>query len=247
MNINEFKSVMNLFGGPLKTSLFVVEIGPLETGYISQGDLRFFCSAVDVPGFNLDTVPYKPQGFGMTEHITVGMSPDPLNCTFMLDSEHNVLSFFHEWIQKIINFNPTGGQFSEVNGMLPFEQGYKKDYSTIMSVKHYSSSDPNFFYKYTFYNVYPTLISGVNLNWADSEPFATTRVNFSYSGMSVNAALSGSPTLTGSRNVSFLEQLSQIGFYGYRQENPTPDNLQGTIDQLVNLNNTVNGLRRIFR
>ena len=232
-NINEFKSIINLYGGPAKTSLFVVEFGPINSGYISAGDLRFFCNSVDLPGFNLDLVPYKPQGFGMTEHIPVGFSPDQLNCIFMLDSDHNVVSFFHEWMQKIVNYDTTSGVFSEVNGALPFEQGYKKDYTTTMTVKHFSTEDPSFFYEYKFTDVYPALISGKSLSWADSEPYATMRINFSYSGFSVNAAVSGNTTSEGGRNASYLDQLNSVGFYGYKTSKQA-QNIQEAIDLFTN-------------
>jgi hypothetical protein len=186
-NISEFKSVMNKHGGPARTSLFEVVISdnsidgtPIGGSGITKSDLRFFCQSVSVPGVNLETTPYKPSGVGFSESMVMNSSPDALNCVFLLDSNHRVLTFFHNWITSVSNVSGRGG--TNARGLPMHQIEYKSSYAaTSMTVRHYSTHDPFNAYEFRYLEVYPTQVSTLELAWSQKDTPATITVNFSYS------------------------------------------------------------------
>jgi hypothetical protein len=224
---------MNKYGGPARRNLFVLEItaAPRNVNAIRPGDLRFFCQTVSVPGINYAVADYYPNGFGVRETITTSMQKDPFNAVFMLDSDHRVIRFFHQWMQTIINYNYSDGPFSQVDDMLPYEIAYRKDISCNITVKHFSTDDPGRYYEYTLYDAFPTQVSGVELSWADNDSFATATVNFTYSHMSTSSMISGSPTTRFSRGTGFLDFINRIGTSGQLiSQRSAPNSIQDAVN-----------------
>jgi hypothetical protein len=183
-NIREFKVTLDRYSGPAVNSLFVVEIAndSLSTDIrntMPSRDLRFFCQTVTVPGINLEVVPYRPSGIGFPEYMPMSSAPDTLNCVFMLDSDHKIITFFHRWINAIIGVGSgdVGSGSREIN--------YKTEYTVSMNIKHFSTFQKNNelasdYYEYKFYGVYPTQVGGITLSWND-KGVSTSSVNFTYS------------------------------------------------------------------
>jgi hypothetical protein len=185
-NISQFKSVMNRYGGPARTNLFEVLISATNTsgqtivpGVINQGDLRFFCQTVSVPGINIETAQYRPNGVGFPEFMPVNANPDQLNGVFLLDSNHRVLTFFHRWISSVVNVS--GSRGDSVNGLPRQQIEYKDRYAASeVTIRHYSTHDTSRFYECRYLGVYPTQVSSIDLGWATNDAPATITVNFSY-------------------------------------------------------------------
>ena len=185
-NISEFKSVMNRYGGPARTNLFEVLISATNTsgrtivpGIINPGDLRFFCQSASVPGINIETAQYRPNGVGFPEFMPVSASPDQLNGVFLLDSNHRVLTFFHRWISSVVNVS--GSRGDSVNGLPRHQIDYKDNYAASeVTIRHYSTHDTKRFYECKYLGVYPTQVSPIDLGWATNDSPATITVNFSY-------------------------------------------------------------------
>lgn len=197
-NINDFKSVMNKHGGPGRTSLFEVEITPTSIGgnvivpnVITTSDLRFFCQSVSVPGINLETAPYRSSGIGLPESMPMTIQPEALNAVFLLDSNHRVMTFFHRWINTVMN---VGGARGDNSFGLPMHQiEYKSVYAaSSMTIRHYSTYDPFNFYEFQYYGVYPTQVSNIDMSWSSKNEPATVTVNFSYSKMLYQGFKNGS-------------------------------------------------------
>lgn len=177
-NINEFKSRIDRFSGPILNSLFVVEIGSINIpDIISTNDLKFFCQAVTVPGINFELTQYRSKGVGFPEFMPVSAAPDTLNCTFMLDNDHRIVTFFHRWANSIINIGGSAG--ANASKLDSREINYKSNYTTSLSIKHFSIHDHSKFYKYDFEGVFPSQLGSQTLSWADST-VSTLTVNFSY-------------------------------------------------------------------
>jgi hypothetical protein len=182
-NINEFKSRINRHGGPSRTSLFSVRFSPINVpnNILSTDDLRFFCQTIAMPGINLELMPYRQGGIGYPEYMPMTSSPDSLNGVFMLDSNHRVMTFFHSWINSVINVSGAAGPSS--SGLEQKEIGYKENYTTTMEIDFYSAYDQFKFYRCTYSGVFPTQVGSLTLNWSDNDSIATLPVNFSYSKM----------------------------------------------------------------
>ena len=236
-NINDFKATIGLYGGPARNNLFVVEFTNTQSTFIGGADLRFFCQAAKLPGIDINSMDYKQQGFGLPQSMPMNLSPGALTSVFMLDSNHSILSFFHEWMQKVINYDVSGGILSQVNNRLPYEIGYKDDYVTNMVVKHYSSTNVNQYYEYIFYDVFPTQIDGVTLSWSDNDSYASVPVNFSYSGMNFKGAVRGTPTERFARGTGLLSHFNSLDFAQNIIQNSLPKSVQQAIDLYSRVNN----------
>jgi hypothetical protein len=184
-NINRFKSKMDSYGGPALTSLFVVEFYGTNSEFVDAESLRFFCKSVTVPGINFVTYDYNPRNFGMSESMPTGIASAQMNAVFMLDSQHRIMSFFHEWMLNINNYNAADG-FSTPNprspNQLPYEMNYKEDYAVSCSVRQFSTNSNEI--EYQTYDcdlrgVFPTEVSGATAAWESNEP-ASMSVNFSF-------------------------------------------------------------------
>jgi hypothetical protein len=221
-NITEFKSRINKHGGPGKNNLFVVEFSPINIPDIAfTSDLRFFCQSIVMPGINLELMSYRPSGIGYPEYMPVSATPDQMNAVFMMDSNHKVLSFFHNWINGVVNV--TGGAGPNQSGLEQREINYKSDYSTRMTIKHYSTYNENSFYEGIYDGVYPTQVSSLNMSWSDNT-LATLTVNFAYNRIQYS----------GIRNQSFEESRLFA--------NEKPPTTQGIVTPLVINNFSINDI-----
>jgi hypothetical protein len=237
-NINEFKSTMNKYGGPARKNLFVVEImnvPPFNNG-MSLRDLRFFCQTAQAPGVNVAVTDNFPNGFGVRQSIPTQMTHSPFNAVFMLDSDHQVLRFFHQWLQSVINFDYTRGGYNSVNDQLPYEVGYVKDISTRIVIRSYST-DSNGYYEYVLEDAFPTEISGETLSWSDTDSYATATVNFAYSHLSVSGFKPGTYSERNNRGNGFLELINRIGTAGQLiNQGNLPTSVQDAINSFTNFN-----------
>jgi hypothetical protein len=238
-NINEFKSTMNKYGGPARKNLFVVEImnvPPFNDG-ISLRDLRFFCQTAQAPAINVGVADNFPNGFGIRHSIPVQMVNTPVNAVFMLDSDHQVIRFFHQWLQSVINFDYSRGGYSSINDQLPYEVGYIKDISTRIVIKSYSTDAPNGYYEYVLENAFPTEVSGETLSWLDNDSYATATVNFAYSHLSVSGFKQGTYAERDTRGSGYLELINRIGTSGQLiNQGRLPTSIQDAINSFTNFN-----------
>lgn len=251
-NINEFKSVMNKYGGPARKNLYLVEIAalPIANDGMSVRDLRFFCQSASIPGLNYAVADYFPNGFGVRQSIPTAFQPDAFNAVFMLDSDHMVLRFFHQWMQSVINYNYADGALSQVGNQLPFEIGYKSDYSTNVTIKHFSTNSKGEFdqyYQYDLFDVFPTQISGVDVSWADNDSFATATVNFSYSHIAFSGSINGSPTERFARGTGLLELINSVGLSAqYMSQGFLPLTIQDSVNAFTRANLAIAGIKTGF-
>lgn len=179
-NISEFKSRIQRHGGPARTSLFVVSFGANGNipGFMSVDDMRFFCQTVTMPGINLGLMSYKQGGLGYPEFMPMSATPETLNGVFMLDSNHRIMSFFHNWINSVINVSGSTGP--STTNLERREINYKENYETTMEIDFYSAYDQNRVYKCRYDGIFPTQVGSLTLNWSDNDSIATLPVNFSY-------------------------------------------------------------------
>lgn len=256
-NINEFKSVMDRYGGPAKSNLFTVTLMPSptdtrKTEFITKSDLKFFCSEVAIPSLNINSAAYVPNTIGISEAMPLNLNSVGINCSFMLDSEHRVISFFHSWMQEVINYDAvSNGYLSQVGGdFLPYEIGYKEDYTCRLEIQHYkTNTDGNLEnpYSYVFENVFPTEIGGKSLSWTPSDSIQMLSVNFSASGFTFSAAEPGNVVSDLSRGNGTLQFLTSVGFIGQTtQQRNLPISIQDAINTFTTVQNDFRRLKNTF-
>jgi len=186
-NISDFKSTFDRFGGPARTNLFEVRINRLPRGVsalVSPRDFRFFCSQISVPGINFEQATQIHVGQRQKVY-PMGITTEPVSGLFLCDSSHQIISFFHQWAQQIINYGTAGGNFSEVDGKLPYEVGYKDEYSTDITIHHYTTdSFESRYYETKLEKAFPIAVGDVQLAWSENDSFLQMPISFSYDRIS---------------------------------------------------------------
>lgn len=250
--ISDFKTTMDQFGGPAHANLFEVILSKKNEPYssIDSRTLSFFCNAVNFPGIQIENgtmtnVAQLPTSFPLR------MTPQPLTATFMLDSNHNVLSFFHNWLQRVMNFSTKSGTFGaidaggefEAEGQLPYELGYKDDYACRMIVRHYSVDSLGKggggakYYDTVLDNIYPYTISDISMDWSSNDQFATITVTFAYDQIHYSADRAGKPSMR--KKGGLLDTLSDLANF--------IDVTKQTIGQgkITSIQDAINRLQRV--
>ncbi len=252
MRISEFKSTFDKFGGPSHANLFQVTI----TGYpsavnsvIGPRDLTFFCKTAQIPSVSLNVANYESVA-ALPKQFPMSVQNTAVNTIFMVDSDHQILRFFHSWMQSVINIGTAGGNLSEDNGKLPFEIGYKDEYSCRISIKHFSTDqDPSRYYEVILDKAWPSQIGDLDLAWESNDSYLTLPVQFSYDRIEYSGLRAGSPTSRLGRGAGFFDILGAVaGFAGVVQQTVNQgflgDSIQDTVNNFQRLNNSFNNLTR---
>jgi len=251
-NISEFKAQIDRLGGPARASIFDVSVfnPPVAGTGVDVGNFRFFCQSATVPSITFDTATYTPVGAAPVQYPT-GVQPQVFNAIFMMDSEHQLLTFFHRWMQNVVNYGTTAGRFSEVGGKLPFELGYMEDYGARLSVKHYTTgSNESRFYEVIMDNAYPVAIGDVELSWSDNDSFLTLPVSFAFDRIEYSGELEGSPIGAFGRGSGLLDLIGAVaGFVGVVQQTvkqQKPTSIQDAINRIYRVRGSLDRLNNVL-
>lgn len=249
-NINDFKTTFDSYGGPQRLNLFVVELYGADSRFVDTRDLRFFCKTVSIPEMNLDYIQNKPNSLGIQQHMPVGMQAGSLSAQFMLDSNHNILAFFHEWMQAIYNYDYSSGSLapnSRDRDQLPYEIGYKSEYALNMVVRFYSYFDKTQFYEFTFTDVFPISIGAIDMSWDANDSYAVLPIGFSYSSMKVSGTGTGQIVNDRSRGFGLLDFIIEAANFGQTiTSTRRPRSVQDAINQYTSIKDSFSKLKSIF-
>lgn len=192
-NISEFSARLSKNNGVAVSNLFMVRITPplALLDQIGSNDLLFFCRAADIPGMNLQTVDYRPNAFGAIERRPVALPNEPLSTIFMVDGNFAIKSFFHRWMQLIVNYNNQNAHATQQDNQLPYEFGYKEDYASTVEVTMLTPADDGTRYTYTYHNAFPMNIGNVGVAWENSAEIMTMPVVFTYDKFLTSGTRSG--------------------------------------------------------
>lgn len=249
--ISDFKTTLDKYGGLARTSLFEVRIDqfPVETGSgLTERDIRLFCSSVNFPGINIENGQFSAVA-QLTTQFPLEMTSAPITANFMVDSDHQVLQFFHNWIQRVLNFSTKDGSFAAIDGefagggQMPFEMGYKDDYACRVTIRHYSTesfSNDDKYYEVVLENVYPYSIGDLALDWDSQNSFLTMPVTFAYDRIWYSGDKTGKPSRR--TNGGFLETLSNLAgvvdVLKQTKDAGRPTSIQDAVNRLTRVRNS---------
>ena len=252
-NINEFKSQMDWFGGPARGSLFEVQITPPKGAAINSRansrDLTFFCKNASIPGLVFNSASYEPVAQKM-RMMPMTVNIEPVQAIFLLDSDHQVLSWFHSWAQNVVNFGTQGGAFSEVDGKLPHEIGYKDDYGCRITIRQYSVNyeQSGQYYEVILDNAFPFQIGDVDLAWENNDSFSVLPVSFHYDRIQFTGERIGSPTARYGRGNGLLGLINGLGAVGQLiGQDLVPRNVQDAVNKYTTVSNSVGRISSFFK
>lgn len=244
-NVADFRAKISEFGGLAKSNKFAVQITPpnwmgdvSDSLTIRPGDsaqLRFLCDTANLPGKNLTTIDYMPQGFGAVSKIPVGVVHDPLTTTFFMDGNHMVMKFFQLWMQEIVNTGSSfDGPLAAYKDRTDHEMSYKDNYTTTI-ILSFISDDGNSVLEYQFKDAYPVQIGAVQLGWEQNDTLAKLPVEFSYTTYTVFHNKLPTTVLSGPA-VNLFQRLAQLGtIAGVINNIRTPTSIQDIINQFTNI------------
>tara|TARA_B110000503_G_C7109055_1_gene397271 strand:- start:4 stop:795 length:792 start_codon:yes stop_codon:yes gene_type:complete len=247
-SISDFKTQMDRFGGPSRSSLFEVSIinFPTNTSSADTRDLTFFCKNVAIPGITIGMASYEAVA-QQRRMMPTSLNPEPVQAIFMLDSDAQILSFFHSWAQRIVNYSTAGGKFAEVDGMLPFEIGYKDEYACRVVIKHYSNDylETGRFYETILDGAFPGMMGDVDLAWENNDSIAVLPVSFQYDRIQFAGERIGSPTSRFNRGNGLLGLIQDIGNFGQLiGQNLIPQTIQDSVNKYNRFHNNFDTISR---
>ena len=246
--VSEFKAQMDWFGGPAKSSLFEVQIFPKASikSRASSRDLTFFCKNATIPGMVFNSTTQENPG-QMRKVFPMTWNPEPVQAIFLLDSDQQVLSFFHSWAQNIVNYSTAAGNFSEVDGKLPFELGYKDEYAARIVIRHYSTNyhTSGQYYEVVLDNAFPIQMGDVDLAWENNDSISVLPVSFQYDRIQFTGEVVGSPTARFGRGNGLLEMINSIGNVGQViGQNLIPTSIQDAVNRYTRVTNVFDNISR---
>ncbi len=250
-NISDFSSKLSQHGGVAKNNLFFARIN-IPQALINEfvdipvtRDLEFFCRSVTLPELDITTADIQQQGFGAISRRPQALSFPQMPCVFMVDSNFGIMKFFHRWMQSIVNYDRSGGNFGAVNGALPFEMGYKNEYATTMDVAVFSKNSKKVEYVYNFSGLYPTSIGQISTAWENQGDVMTLPIGFTYDQLKVTGSESGRVEAdngsTAGRMLKWFNTINQTvnAIESFRK----PTDIQDSINNLQTANTIYNSFK----
>lgn len=240
-SITEFKAQMDYFGGPARGSLFEVQITPPRgiNSRANSRDMVFFCKNATIPGMVVQATENQ-QVAQFRKMQPTGFSSEPVQTLFMLDSDMQVASFFHSWVQNIVNYSTAAGPFSEVDGKLPFEVGYKDEYACRITIRHYSTHylTSGVYYEVILDNAFPMMVGDIDLAWENNDQYSVLPVQFQYDRIEFAGERIGSPSARFGRGNGVLGLLNAVGSFGQLiGQNLVPRGVQEAVNKFTRINN----------
>jgi hypothetical protein len=193
-NLNSFMTDIRT-RGVVRPHSFLVVIDPpfalLSKNYSASYMKRIVirCEAASLPSMALTTQEFMRYGYGSLETIPYNVSFEPVNLSFILDSQAEIYSFWYRWLNSIVNFNFSGGiggtiEYGNVN-MKAYEVGYKANYASKIHILLYNEESKNII-EVTLHQAFPSALSEVSLNWESNNEIVKLNVPISYRDFSVS-------------------------------------------------------------
>lgn len=181
-SINDFISSISK-SGVVKNNRYLVSMRP--PGYVSSSFdsklLTIRCDSARMPGMSFASADGPPRyGYGPTERIPYVSVFDEISLTFTIDANSTIHKFFNSWVNSIFNFNGQGSTQIKQKGV--YEVGYKKYYSTDITIEVYSdylNSDSVPTMTCIAYEAFPMAFPSESLSWGDGQPIKLT-IPFAY-------------------------------------------------------------------
>lgn len=179
--------------GVVRTHSFLAIVYPprILQGLYTDPALRRMiirCEAASLPSMSFMTRDFYRAGYGSSEAIAYNTNFEPVNFSFLVDSQAEVYTFFYNWMNSIVNFNISKG-YGTVNtiGGKPlkgYEVGYKDDYVTKMIILMYNEARDQII-EVTLHDAFPMSISEVGLSWGQTDELMKINVPVKYRDFSI--------------------------------------------------------------
>ena len=180
-NITDITSAINSRGGLAKPSHFFVTITPpskLITNTYARGAM-FFCDSTSLPGLSYSAQPIKVPGYGVTEKRPFSADFADVPCTFLIDSDGKVISFFQKWMVLINNWGKDTSGVMQGTDLAFGEFAWPEEYEGTVQI-HYFDPVGREIIVYTLIRAFPISLGDVGVAWEQNDSITRLPVLFAY-------------------------------------------------------------------
>lgn len=214
-NIEEFKSVIGS-KGVLPTNLFLVTLqsaglsSSVNNIATAQGlggtglEMSFFCMKTDLPGLDLMTETNIIHGTGPVEVFPYSMAFTDVDLQFIGDARGQILSFFHNWMNSIVDFNANG---LNTRSSRFYKVSYKETYVCNIEIVVFDPHS-NQIMRYNLIDAFPTRLGQIAMSW-DQTSFMNINVSFKYSSWTSTNLFT--PTFDEAAGLSTIQKILKLG------------------------------------
>lgn len=184
-NINDFTSDIRT-RGIVRTNSFLAYIVPpvgLQAKYKDTKNFIIRCDSASIPSASFLNYELFRYGYGIQESAPYSVQFEPINLSFIMDSQAEIYTFFYRWMNIIVNYN-TRNNLNSPTKHLPYEVGYKSDYKSTVRVVVYNEKAQNII-EITLYDAFPMSISEIQMNWAAENEIVKINVPMYYRDFSI--------------------------------------------------------------
>lgn len=210
-DIEEFKSAIGT-RGVLPTNLFLVTITPFSSEIntamnretLDPRSLSFFCMKTSLPGVDLALETNMPLGTGPVENFPHRAIFTDIELQFIGDAKGQILSFFHNWLNTIVNFDDrrASDKFYRV--------AYKESYICNINITVFDHQS-NKILEYSLFDAFPYRINQIDMDWNNTNSMMNIGVNFQYkTWASDRIPISDAASSFGLSNIQKLMKLGTI-------------------------------------
>ena len=195
-NINNFRAEINR-AGILPAHSFLLYINPrgVPGSTVTANALVLRMENAQIPGVSLMTQDVFRYGYGPNIRMPHGAQYNVMSATFIVDGAAENYKFFYDWLNLVVNHESKGGgTMTDKNPktkMYPYQVGYKR--ATMggggyalgqMNLAVYDRSN-NKAMNVTFYDVYPFMLSDLDLKWSDENTPIRATVQFVFTDLTM--------------------------------------------------------------
>lgn len=183
-DIQEFKSNLGV-RATAPTNLFLVTLIPTTPlasaamageGFETNGrTLSFFCMGTDLPGIDLVTTDNIIHGTGPIERFPHSAVFGDIRLEFIGDGRGNTMSFFHNWLNGIVQFNA----LTSYGNTGFYRVRYKDEYMCDIEIVVYNKESDQIL-KYKLYEAFPFRLFQIKMDWNPKNDFMQIGVDFYY-------------------------------------------------------------------
>lgn len=197
-NINSFKTNINSFGY-LPSNKFEVYLRPpdilLNNAINIAGTdtevadivelLKFRVESIKAPGITLISADVAKYGIGPTQKMPFNAQMGEITLSILSDGYGDLWRFWHNWIRGIFEFNGLdSAQGNQANKLPSYTVEYKNNFSTVMQLIIYDMFG-NAINKINMYEVFPTAMKDIELNWSETNSLLRLEINLSFTEFTI--------------------------------------------------------------
>lgn len=177
-DITKFSAIISKNSPAPLNKFQVFLVPPLAIRNPILDDLPMLCDTVNLPGMSLGSDEFRHKGYGLAEKRPTTFGFDDVTITIIGDSNGKVNELLQAWSNLIFPHDT-----NEDTGTELFN--YPSEYYGTMEIYVYDKAG-NITSTYSFQNVYPFNIGGIQLGWEQVDSFMRIPITFTYRNYKLN-------------------------------------------------------------